>query len=548
MERRMVDLIILGGGCAGLTAGIYAGRAGLRTLILEGGAVGGQAATTGEIGNYPGVPDADGPSLMERMLAQARDYGADFEPCTVKAVALREDIKRVETSAGEFAAHAVIIATGATPRKLGFEGEDDFRGKGVGYCATCDGFFFKDKDILVVGGGNSAAEEALYLTRFARRVILLVRRGEFRCERTLAQRVTRHPKIEVRFHTELVRAFGNERLRGAELRNNQTGETTLYTPPEEDGTFGIFVFVGHQPATELFKGQVALDEAGYVKTNDAMETNLPGVYAAGDVRPKALRQLVTATADGAIAANRAGEYILRRKEQMGIAHDEARHAPTEGKAAKAAGGVLTEEMRGKLRPVFARLERDIRLVMAGDPAEAKTRELKALLEEVCAQSPHLSLEVYGKDDPACPVRFERWPGLAVCGADGAFTGVRFSGVPGGHEFNSLILAIYNAAGPGQELERDVRERVKAIDRPLRMEVAVSLSCHFCPEVVSDAHRLALLNPRVEAEMVDVGLFPEVRREHGLMSVPALIINGQVMRFGALSMAQIADAMAEAPRA
>lgn len=547
MERRMYDLIILGGGCAGLTAGIYAGRAQLRTLILESGAVGGQAATTNDIGNYPGVPDAGGPELMQRMLEQAQSFGAEFQACTVKRVQLTEDIKQVETSAGDFAAHAVIIATGATPKKLGFEGEDAFRGRGVGYCATCDGFFFKDKDIFVIGGGNSAAEEALYLTRFGRKVTILVRKGEFRCERAIAQRVMNHPKIEVKFHTELIRAYGDERLRGAEMKNNQTGEVTTYTASEEDGTFGIFVFVGYRPASEMFKGQVKLDEAGYIVTNDSMETNLPGVYAAGDVRPKALRQLVTATADGAIAATQAGEYILRRKEKMGIAHQTPQAAHEGKKAADKAHaeGFLTEEMRGKIRPVFERLERNIQLVMAGDPADAKTKEMKDMLEAVCAQSPRLTLRVFGRNDPACPVRFERWPALAICGEDGAFTGVRFSGVPGGHEFNSLILAIYNAAGPGQELEPEVKEQVEAISKPLRLEMAVSLSCHFCPEVVSASHRLALLNPQIEAEMVDVGLFPEVQREHRLMSVPALLINGKVMRFGALSMAQIADAMEEA---
>lgn len=546
MEQRIYDLIILGSGCAGLTAGIYAGRAQLRTLILENSSLGGQAATTNDIGNYPGVPDASGPELMQRMLEQARSFDAEFQTCTVHSVQLAGERKRVETSAGTFESYALVIATGATPRKLGFEGEEEFRGRGVGYCATCDGFFFQGKDIFVIGGGNSAAEEALYLTRFGRKVTILVRKDAFRCEKTIAQKVLNHPKIEVKFNTELVRAYGGETLKGAELKNNKTGEITTYTVPEEDGMFGIFVFVGYQPASALFQGQVELDENGYIRTNENMETSLPGVYAAGDIRPKELRQLVTATADGAIAAARAGAYILREKERLGIAH--AGPAPKrddhmgEEAAGGGAQGFLTEELRGQIRSVFSKLERDAVLVMAGDPSDTKTRELRELLEQLCGESQRLSLQVYGKNDTDCPVAFDRWPAFALCGKDGAYSGVKFSGVPGGHEFNSLVFAIYNYAGPGQEVDPALRERILSLGKPVQMQIAVSLSCHFCPEVVIAAQRLAMLKPGIEAEMVDVGLFQDFRNQHRLMSVPALIINGKSALFGPQSMEQIGAAM------
>ena len=216
-----------------------------------------------------------------------------------------------------FEARAVILATGASPRKAGFDGEEEFRGRGVGYCAACDAAFFRGKDIFVIGGGNSAAEEALYLARFGKKVTMLVRKDALRCEKVLEEKVRRHPGIKVQFHTELLRAWGDGVLKGAELKDNRSGETTKYTVPEQDGTFGIFVFVGYQPASDLFQGQVELDEAGYIRTNENMETNLPGVYAAGDVRHKELRQLVTAASDGAIAATRAGDYILRQKESGG---------------------------------------------------------------------------------------------------------------------------------------------------------------------------------------------------------------------------------------
>lgn len=309
MERQLYDLIILGGGCAGLTAGIYAGRAQLNTMILESGTPGGQAATTSDIGNYPGVPDASGPELMQRMLDQARSFGAGFRTCSVSAVQLAGEQKLVETSEGIFESEAVIIAAGATPKKAGFEGEEEYRGRGVGYCAACDGFFFRNRDIFVIGGGSSAAEEALYLTRFGKKVTMLVRKDCLRCERVIAGEVLNHPKIEVRFNTELIRAYGDETLKGAELKNNKTGEISTYTVSRDDGMFGIFVFVGYQPASGLFRGQVELDEAGYIITNERMETGLPGVYAAGDIRAKELRQMVTAAADGAAAAVQAEKYI-----------------------------------------------------------------------------------------------------------------------------------------------------------------------------------------------------------------------------------------------
>ncbi len=316
VQDNIYDLIILGGGCAGLTSGIYAGRAMLDTLILENSTVGGQAAITSEIANYPGTPNISGPELMSKMLEQAKSFNVKLETCQVKSAQLADELKTIYTSCGIFRSHAVIIATGATPKKLGFEGEEEFTGRGVGYCATCDGFFFRDKDIFVIGGGNSAAEEALFLTRFGKKITILVRKGEFRCAPYLVDRVMSHPKIEVRFHTELVRAFGDSALKGAVLKNNQTGETYTYEVSQEDGNFGIFVFVGYEPTSEMFKDQLELDDAGYILTNENMETKLAGVFAAGDVRPKSLHQLVTATADGAIAASFAEKYVILKEEAL----------------------------------------------------------------------------------------------------------------------------------------------------------------------------------------------------------------------------------------
>ncbi len=315
-ENNNYDLIILGSGCAGLSAAIYAGRAKLRTLILENSLFGGQASITNQVANYPGTPDISGFQLMELMLSQAKSFGAELITAPVNEVLLSGELKEVKTSSGSFKSLAVIIAAGGSPKKLGFDGEEKFKGKGIGYCATCDGFFFQSKDIFVIGGGNSAAEEALYLTRFGKKVTVLVRKDAFRCAPYLADQVMQHPKIEVLFNTELIRAFGDDTLKGAEIKNNKTGESFTYNVSAEDGIFGIFVFVGYKPNSELFSGQVALDENGYVIAGEKMETNLPGVYAAGDIRPKELRQLVTAAADGAIAATEAEKYVILQKESL----------------------------------------------------------------------------------------------------------------------------------------------------------------------------------------------------------------------------------------
>lgn len=534
------DVIILGGGCAGLTAGIYAGRAQLQTLILETGTLGGQAAITDHIGNYPGVPDTSGTALMETMLRQARSFGVEYKTCQIRSVVLDAQVKRIETDAGTLEAYAVILATGAVPKHLGFAGEEEFRGRGVGYCATCDGFFFQDKDIFVIGGGNSAAEEALYLTRFGKRIIMLVRKDTLRCEKAIAQKLLEHPKIEVRFHTELVRAYGDRNLTGAQLRDNRTGEVTTYTVDPADGMFGIFVFVGYEPASQLFRGQVELNEAGYVQTDTHLHTNLPGVFAAGDVRSKELRQLVTATADGAIAATEAGKYVLELQERLGIQRQAPTHQADTGSGSSS--DVLPEALREQLRTVFGKLQRDVVLVMAGDPAEPKTKELEALLRALCGESNHLSLQIFDAHDSRCPEHFRYFPAVALLDDKGNPSGIRFSGVPMGHELNSLIFAIYNLAGPGQTLPEGVSPRIAAIKSPVKLEIAVSLSCHFCPEVVIAAQRIAAESAFVEAEMIDVGLFSQVREQYNLMSVPAVILNGKDILFGSKTIEQLLDAI------
>ncbi len=303
------DVIIIGEGPAGLSAGLYAARSRLKTLILEKEKAGGQIVTTDEVANYPGsIENATGPSLINRMVEQAKDFGAEIKLDTVKEVELDGKIKIVKGEKEEYQTKTVIIATGAKPRKIGCPGEEELTGRGVSYCATCDAAFFEDLDVYVVGGGDSAVEEALYLTKFARKVTIIHRRDELRAAKSIQEKAFANEKIDFMWNTVVKEIKGDGIVEAMVVENVKTGEKTEIVANEEDGTFGIFVFVGLVPTTELFEGKLEM-ENGYIVTDEDMRTNIPGVFAAGDCRKKSLRQVVTAAADGAIAAVQAEKYI-----------------------------------------------------------------------------------------------------------------------------------------------------------------------------------------------------------------------------------------------
>lgn len=313
---KIYDTLIIGGGPAGLSAALYAARSRMSTLLFEKSKMGGQIVITSEVANYPGSVHkeghscATGPEIVARMVNQAQEFGAERVMKEIKQVHLDGKIKVIETIDGEkYQGKTVILATGAVPRKLGCPGEKEFTGKGVSYCATCDADFFQDFEVFVVGGGDSAVEEAIYLTNFARKVTLVVRKPFFRCAKSIEEKALANPKIEVKFNTELIEIKGEGIVESAVFKNNVTGEKTEFFADEEDGTFGIFMFVGYDANTELFKGIIDMDKNNFVITNADMETNIPGVFAAGDMRAKTLRQVVTAASDGAIAATVAYKYI-----------------------------------------------------------------------------------------------------------------------------------------------------------------------------------------------------------------------------------------------
>ena len=304
------DLIIIGAGPAGLSAGLYAGRARLNTLIIEKQKNGGQIVITDEIENYPGCIEGEtGPSLIDRMVKQTEKFGVDHVFDTVTDMDLTGDVKTVKCLHEEYSAKAVIIAAGANPVNIGCPGEKEFSGKGVSYCATCDAAFFEDFEVYVVGGGDAAVEEAMYLTKFARKVTIIHRRNELRAARSIQDKAFANPKIDFMWDTVVEEINGDGIVESMVVKNVKTGELTEVFADEDDGTFGIFVFIGFRPNTEAFKGHVEMDEKGYILTDPDMHTNVPGVFAAGDIRQKSLRQVVTACADGAIAAVQAGKYI-----------------------------------------------------------------------------------------------------------------------------------------------------------------------------------------------------------------------------------------------
>ena len=306
---KLYDVIVIGGGPAGLSAALYAGRARLSTLVIEKKKEGGQIALTSEVENYPGCVDGEsGPSLIDRMHKQVLHFGADVVYDEIESVVLEGSIKQLKGKKDLYKAKAVIIATGASPRPIGCPGEKEFTGKGVSYCATCDGSFFEDFDIYVVGGGDTAVEEAMYLTKFGRSVTIIHRRDELRAAKSIQDKAFKNPKIKFMWDTVVKELRGDGILNTMVVENVKTGEQTTIEADEEDMTFGVFGFIGYVPKTDIFKDILTLDK-GYIVTDENMKTNIDGVFAAGDVRVKSLRQVVTAAADGAIAAVQAEKYI-----------------------------------------------------------------------------------------------------------------------------------------------------------------------------------------------------------------------------------------------
>ena len=539
--EKLYDVVIVGGGPAGLTAALYLARAKYRVLVLEKEQFGGQISITHEVVNYPGIAKTSGKALTDTIHQQAESFGAEFQIAEVTGFDLSGDIKTVHTSKGDYRCFGILLATGAHPRTVGFKGEEEHKGRGVAYCATCDGEFFTGKEIFVVGGGYAAAEESVFLTKFAKHVTILVRKDDFSCAASVAEQAKNHEKITVLTNTVLEEVSGENGLTYARYKNTATGEVTEVKSEE---SFGVFVFAGYAPATQMVKGIVELNEQGYIVTDASQKTSAEGVYAAGDVCIKPLRQVVTATSDGALAATELEKYVAVMQRKTGLRADAP--IPKQSKITvtvntqgiEESNELFTGEMRQQLDSVFARMERPLLLKLYLDNRPVSV-ELESFISALASLSDKLEHEV---SDRQADTAFA--PCVEVFQADGTPTGLAFHGVPSGHEFTSFVLGLYNAAGPGQVLDEATREQIAAITNKTDMKILVTLSCTMCPDLVVAAQRIAAANPNITSHVYDIRHFENLKDQYKVMSVPCLVVDDKKVFFGKKNVGQVLELIRE----
>lgn len=530
------DAIIVGGGPAGLSAAIYMARARFHVLVIEKEKMGGQITITSEVVNYPGIFHTSGEKLTSEMIRQAKAFGAEFLSADVTGLELEGDYKTVHTSRGDFKALGIIYAGGAHPRLAGFTGETEFRGHGVAYCATCDGEFFTGRTIFVIGGGYAAVEEGLFLTKYGKKIIMVIRGDDFSIDSAAVEELKEHPQVTILYHTQVEKVEGDSAVRRVVLKDRKTGEETVYTADGGD-FYGVFVFVGYAPENGLLQGKVDLNPQGYVITDRDQKTNIDGVYAAGDICVKNLRQVVTAVSDGAVAATSLEKYLGSQYRKLHMKRTYVKKVePKEEPKAEAAkaeeGAFLDDDTRGALKPVLDRFEKPITLRLYKDDSELSYEDEK-LLKELASLSDKVSYEMKNAE-----------PGLehtiSIVRNDGTEAGLYFHGVPGGHEFNSFILAMYNTAGPGQDIGEDNEKRIAAIQDKKDVTIAVSLSCTMCPDLVAAAERIAAASDKVTVHVYDLAHYPDLQNKYNIMSVPCLIVNDKDIHFGKKGVAELLD--------
>ena len=539
-KDKLYDVIVIGGGPAGLTAALYLARAKYRVLVLEKEQFGGQITITHEVVNYPGIGRASGKEITETMRSQGESFGAEFLLAEATHLEVEGDIKTVKTEKGEFYCLGILIATGAHPRAIGFKGEAEHKGRGVAYCATCDGEFFTGKEIFVVGGGYAAAEESVFLTKFARHVTILIRGDDFTCAAAVAEPAKKHKNITVLTNTEVEEVSGEGGLNYIRYKNTKTEKVTEYRADNGD-FFGVFVLAGYTPDTKIVKELVELNDHGYIVTDSEQRTSIDGVYAAGDVCIKPLRQVVTATGDGALAATELEKYVASVQSRTGISakppvskNYKSENAIKNTESQYSSDGLLSEDMKAQLRTLFERMQGNAILKLYLDKREI-SRELESYMRELASISNNLAVDVADVNASS-----DFAPCVKVCYVDGTETGLAFHGVPGGHEFSSFVLGIYNAIGPGQPIDEKTRERIGAISKPTDIKVLVSLSCTMCPDTVVSAQHIAAKNKNITAEIYDIHHFEKIRKQYNVMSVPCILINDSNVSFGKKNIEQILE--------
>ena len=569
--ENLYDAVIVGGGPAGLTAAIYLARARYRVLVVEKNEFGGQINLTNEVVNYPGVERTSGRALTTTMRKQAEAFGAELLLAEATGFELNGDIKTVHTTQGDLRCFGVLLTCGCAPRTLGFPGEETFRGRGVAYCATCDGEFFTGKDIFVVGGGFAAAEESVFLAKYGTHVHILMRTDDFTCAASAADGARANKKITIHPNTEVVEVTGDSVPRSLKMRNNKTGEEIVYNAPNGD-TFGLFILAGYAPATGLLRGLIELDHAGNINTDKHNQSSVEGVYAAGDVTIKNLRQVTTAVGEAARTATEMERHLASMQHKLGIipqhpvsritasredrelANTDANATSTTAPAGSAstadsasnatatATSLFDSNTISQLKSVFDRMQRSLvfKLTLDDRPIsqelEAYCKQIVSLTDKITIGSTTKVSTSNASGDTDSDVYA---PSVHIFTADGNDTGLAFHGVPGGHEFTPFVLGLYNAAGPGRALDDATRTAIQAIKKPTKIQVLTSLTCTMCPDTVVAAQHIASLNNAISAEVYDVSHFGQLKDRYNVMSVPCIIINdGEKIEFGRKSVEQM----------
>lgn len=512
------DVIIVGAGPAGLSAAIYLARAKFSVLVIEKATIGGQITITSQIINYPGIIEDSGIGLTAKMKEQAINFGAEFKIADVDKLELQEPIKTVKTNQGDFKAVGIILATGANPRKLGFKNEQQFKGRGIAYCATCDGEFFTNKEVFVVGGGFAACEEAIFLCKYATKVTMIVRESDFTCAKTISEKVLQHPQIECIFETEVIEVGGNSTLEYITFKNNKDNTTWTFKSKE---TFGLFIFAGYVPNNTLFKNLLKLTNQGYLETDKNQKTSIDGVYGAGDICDKNLRQVVTAVSDGAIAATSLEKYIPETKQTYQIEtlalNFSKQHESSYSKSDN--DSLIDENLKTQLLPIFDKLTKKIKLELfiGNDNYSQEMRNFILEVANICDK-----LEVIENKSSKTNAYFTL--------SNNDQQQLTYHLIPGGHEFNSFVLALYNLGSVGQPLSSSNIEAIKKLNK-INLKIFVSLSCTMCPELVQASQRLAIENELVSVQIYDLAKYETYKEKYNIMSVPCMLIDDQEIYFG-----------------
>lgn len=518
------DVIIIGGGPAGLSAAIYLARAKYSVLIIEKSHLGGQIAISHEVANYPGVGITSGSKLIDTMHKQVKYFGANtvFE----NVVKINDgNIKEIHTENNVYKALGIILAMGASPNKVGFLGEDEYKGRGVLYCATCDGAFYTDKEVFVIGGGYAACEESLYLTRYSKKITIIIRKNEFSIKDRIVDEVINHPKINILKNTKVLEVKGDDALNYIKYENIETKEVKEYRL--ENDFFGVFIYAGYIPESSLVSNLVTCDSNGYIITDETKKTNLDGIYAVGDITPKPLKQVISAAYDGVISTIGISKYVDILKKELNIKTLEVnmnKEIFNENN-----DEIFTSDIVSSLKTLFDKMNENIvlKLFLNND---SKSKELEYYVDNLCKLTSKIKKE---KENSQIS------PKVEIYNPNSQKDAVTFYGIPGGHEFSSFMLGVYYMSKPKLDIKEDLYNRIKNIDRKLDIKVNVSLSCINCPSVVSNLYLISSINQNIKTQVIDINIFKEDLEKYNIKSVPAMIINEKVF-FGKKNISELID--------